>query len=61
MSDDYSLTARLAKHLLRDVDDATRTRARLHLLDWIACVVGARGGAVMAAFPAEDPDIAHAV
>jgi 2-methylcitrate dehydratase PrpD len=37
-----SLTEQLAKHLLRPVDEATRTRARLHLLDWLGCVAGAR-------------------
>jgi 2-methylcitrate dehydratase PrpD len=37
-----SLTEQLAKHLQRPVDDATRQRARLHLLDWLACVAGAR-------------------
>jgi 2-methylcitrate dehydratase PrpD len=41
MNDCYSLTERLAQHLLRPVDDATRARARLHLLDWIGCVAGA--------------------
>jgi 2-methylcitrate dehydratase PrpD len=38
-----SLTEKLAKHVMRPVDDATRTRARLHLLDWLGCVAGARG------------------
>lgn len=37
----YSLTERLAQHLARDVDAATRGRARLHLLDWVGCVAGA--------------------
>jgi 2-methylcitrate dehydratase PrpD len=37
-----SLTEQLAKHLQRPVDEATRQRARLHLLDWLACVAGAR-------------------
>jgi 2-methylcitrate dehydratase PrpD len=37
-----SLTEQLAKHLMRPVDDATRAKARLHLLDWLACVAGAR-------------------
>lgn len=48
MSASYSLTARLAQHLLRPVDAATRARARLHLLDWLACVAGARTSAVAA-------------
>lgn len=39
---DDSLTLRLAKHLMRPVENATRTQARLHLLDWLACVAGAR-------------------
>lgn len=38
---DNSLTERLAHHLARPVDDATRARARLHLLDWLGCVAGA--------------------
>ena len=41
MSEPYSLTEQLAKHLRRPVDDDTRKRARLHLLDWLACVAGA--------------------
>jgi 2-methylcitrate dehydratase PrpD len=42
MSKSLSLTEQLAKHLQRKVDDATRERARLHLLDWLGCVAGAR-------------------
>jgi 2-methylcitrate dehydratase PrpD len=42
MSKSLSLTEQLAKHLMRPVDDATRDRARLHLLDWLGCVAGAR-------------------
>ena len=38
---DHSLTEQLAKHLHRPIDNATRRRARLHLLDWVACVAGA--------------------
>ena len=41
MNEPYSLTEQLAKHLQRPVDEATRKRARLHLLDWLACVAGA--------------------
>jgi 2-methylcitrate dehydratase PrpD len=37
----YSLTEQLAKHVQRPVDNDTRKRARLHLLDWLACVAGA--------------------
>ncbi len=36
-----SLTEKLATHLMRPVDEATRQRARLHLLDWLGCVAGA--------------------
>lgn len=43
---DLSLTQRLAQHLLRPVNMAARDRARLHLLDWMGCVAGARNGAV---------------
>jgi 2-methylcitrate dehydratase PrpD len=46
MTTSLSLTEQLAKHLMRPVDEATRQRARLHLLDWLACVAGARGSAV---------------
>jgi len=38
-----SLTEKLAAHLVRPVDAATRQRARLHLLDWLGCVAGGRG------------------
>lgn len=37
-----SVTEKLAAHLMRPVDEATRQRARLHLLDWLGCVAGAR-------------------
>jgi len=37
-----SLTEKLAIHLMRPVDEATRQRSRLHLLDWLGCVAGAR-------------------
>ena len=40
------LIAQLARHLQRPVPDHVRTRARLHLLDWLACVAGARGSEV---------------
>ncbi|SIN59759.1 2-methylcitrate dehydratase PrpD [Parasphingorhabdus marina DSM 22363] len=43
-----SLTEKLATHLLRPVDEATRQRARLHLLDWLGCVAGARESEVAA-------------
>lgn len=46
MTDGPSLTERLAEHLLRPVDTKVQTRARLHLLDWMACVAGARNSDV---------------
>jgi 2-methylcitrate dehydratase PrpD len=42
---DGPLIAQLARHLQRPVPEYVRTRARLHLLDWLACVAGARGWA----------------
>lgn len=48
MSKPLSLTEQLAKHLMRKVDDATRDRARLHLLDWLGCVAGARNSKIAA-------------
>jgi 2-methylcitrate dehydratase PrpD len=37
-----TLTERLAAHLLRPVPANVQTKARLHLLDWLACVAGSR-------------------
>ena len=37
-----SLTEKLAAHLLRPVPPNVQTKARLHLLDWLGCVAGAR-------------------
>ena len=42
ISPDKPLIARLAEHLQRPVPEPVRQRARLHLLDWLACVAGAR-------------------
>ena len=42
---DEPLIAQLARHLQRPVPEHVRTRARLHLLDWLACVAGARQSA----------------
>jgi 2-methylcitrate dehydratase PrpD len=39
---DHSLTEALAQHLSRPICPDNRARARLHLLDWLACVGGAR-------------------
>lgn len=41
----YSVLAQIAKHLQRDVDATIVARARFNLLDWLACVAGARGTA----------------
>lgn len=52
-----SLTERLSAHLLRPVAANVQTRARLHLLDWLGCVAGARNSD-MARIAAEgEPDI----
>ena len=42
MSEAYTLIEQIAQHLQRSVDAAMRERARLHLLDWLGCVAGAR-------------------
>lgn len=46
---EHSLIEQLAQHLLRPVNMATRARARLHLLDWMGCVAGARRSEVAVA------------
>lgn len=45
-SSKLSETERLAERLLQPIDGPARRRARLHLLDWLGCVAGARGSAV---------------
>lgn len=58
MASSYTLIERLASHLQRPVDAATRARARLHLLDWLACVAGARASRVAGiAFAARSEDV----
>jgi len=52
-----SLTERLAAHLLRPVAKSNRQRARLHLLDWMGCVAGARRSEVAAVARAAEPDV----
>jgi len=54
VTDDRPLIARLAEHLQRPVPESVRTRARLHLLDWLACVAGARGSEVAEVFRGDD-------
>ena len=39
------LLSRLGASLARPVDESQKKRARLHLLDWLACVAGARNSA----------------
>lgn len=47
MSDtSLSLSERIEQHLMRAVPENVRTKARLHLLDWMGCVAGARDSAV---------------
>lgn len=43
------LLTRLVRTLSRPIGEADRARARLHLLDWLACVAGARQSAVATA------------
>lgn len=52
-----SLTERLAAHLLRPVAESNRQRARLHLLDWLACVAGARRSDVAEVARAAERDV----
>lgn len=51
-----SLTTRLAAHLARDVGKSDRRRARLHLLDWLGCVAGARETAAAGAVSRAESD-----
>lgn len=57
MSAEPSLTERLAEHLLRPVAPNVQTRARLHLLDWLACIVAARQSDVGDIAKAAEPDV----
>ena len=41
-----SLTEKLSAHLMRSPNESDRDRSRLHLLDWLGCVAGARRSAV---------------
>jgi 2-methylcitrate dehydratase PrpD len=45
-SSKLSETERLAERLLQPIDPSVRRRARLHLLDWLGCVAGARASAI---------------
>ena len=52
-----SLTQRLSAHLARSPNESDRQRARLHLLDWLACVAGARQSPLAAIVRAAEPDV----
>lgn len=52
-----SLTERLAKHLCGPVPTNVRAKVRLHLLDWLACVAGARQSEVAGAIREAEPDV----
>jgi 2-methylcitrate dehydratase PrpD len=52
-----SLTQRLAEHLLRPVEAKVQTKARLHLLDWLACVAAARRSDVAEMARRAEPDV----
>ena len=52
-----SLIQRLSAHLARSPNESERARARLHLLDWLACVAGARQSPVAAVARMAEPDI----
>jgi 2-methylcitrate dehydratase PrpD len=52
----YSATERLAHHLARPVEPDSRDQARLHLLDWLGCVAGARRSDVSAIAKVSQPD-----
>ena len=57
MTGDLSLTERLAHHLNRPVGEEDRARARLHLLDWLGCVLGARRSDVAKMARRAEPDV----
>ncbi len=52
-----SLTEQLADRLAQPVDAATRARSRLHLLDWLGCVAGARASALFPLVVRAEPDV----
>lgn len=53
---DMSLTQQLGVRLARPVAAEARARARLHLLDWLGCVAGARHEPLAAVARAAEPD-----
>jgi 2-methylcitrate dehydratase PrpD len=59
MSD--ALLTQLVRTLARPVAESEEKRARLHLLDWVACVAGARQGPVADAARRAGPDVLERV
>lgn len=55
----HSLIEQLAQHLRRPIPKIVRTKARLHLLDWLGCVAGARKSEI-AGIQASFADVASA-
>jgi 2-methylcitrate dehydratase PrpD len=52
-----TLLTRLVRTLAREVPDGEQKRARRHLVDWLACVAGARGTPVAQAARRTGPDV----
>jgi 2-methylcitrate dehydratase PrpD len=51
------LLPQLVRTLARDIGQSERKRARRHLVDWLACVAGARGTSAGAAARRSGPDM----
>lgn len=52
-----TLLTRLVRTLAREVPDGEQKRARRHLVDWLACVAGARGTPAAQAARRAGPDV----
>lgn len=52
----HSAIEALAQHLARPVPEEIQNRARLHLLDWLGCVAGARRSPVAKVTRSGEPD-----
>lgn len=46
LENDHSVVERVAQSLVRPIGSIVRTKARLHLLDWLGCVAGSRSSEV---------------
>jgi 2-methylcitrate dehydratase PrpD len=55
---EHSRLETIAQRLTKPIAVADRRRARLHLLDWLGCVAGARSAAVVRAIKRTEPDAA---